>query len=244
MLLDNAAKALHIIGMCGRYASILPPDVIANVFGTSGPWPNYEVTWNMAPTKSAPIVVRDHEAAERRIEVARWGLVPFFTKDLAKARKPINARCETVASTPMFKEAFARRRCLVPLAAYYEWRHDPTGKTPFAIARKDGEPIAFAGVWEEWRSPDGETLRTFATMTIDANPELALIQDRMPVMIEKEDWPMWLGEAEGDPQALMRPLSFDQFRVWPVSREVNSVKHDGPELLEPHNATADEPALL
>jgi putative SOS response-associated peptidase YedK len=189
--------------MCGRYASILPPKLIARVFGATGPLPNYEITWNMAPTKSAPIVLVDPEAGGRRIEVAKWGLVPFFTKDLAKARKPINARCETVARTPMFKEAFARRRCLVPLAAYYEWRHDPTGKTPFAIARKDGEPIAFGGMWDEWCSPDGETLRTFATMTTEANSELALIQDRMPVMIEKDDWALWLGEAEGDP--LNRP---------------------------------------
>jgi len=230
--------------MCGRYASILPPELIARVFGTIGPLPNYEITWNMAPTKSAPIVVLSQEAGGRRIEVAKWGLVPFFTKELAKARKPINARYETVAQTPMFKVAFARRRCLVPLAAYYEWRHDPTGKTPFAIARRDGSPIAFGGMWEEWRSPDGEMLRTFATMTTKANPELALIQDRMPVMIEKDDWPVWLGDAEGDPQALMHPLPSDRFRVWPVSRAVNSVKNDGPELLEPHNASANEPALL
>lgn len=198
----------------------------------------------MAPTKSAPIVARDHETGERRIEVAKWGLVPFFTKDLAKARKPINARCETVARTPMFKEGFARRRCLIPVAAYYEWRHDPTGKTPFAIAQKGRELLAFGGVWEEWHSPDGETLRTFATMTTEANPELALIQDRMPVIIEEADWPVWLGEAEGNPQALMHPLPFDRLRAWPVSRAVNSVKHDGPELLKPHNAVADEPALL
>jgi putative SOS response-associated peptidase YedK len=218
--------------------------VIAHVFGTGGRWPNYEITWNMAPTKSAPIVVRNHEAAERRIEVAKWGLVAFFTKDLTKARKPINARCETVAKSPLFKEAFARRRCLVPLAAYYEWRHDPTGKTPFAIARKDGKPIAFGGIWEESRSPDGETVRTYATLTTEANPELALIQDRMPVIIEEADWPVWLGEAEGDPQALMQAVPFADLRVWPVSRAVNSVKHDGPELLEPHNSAADEPALL
>jgi putative SOS response-associated peptidase YedK len=230
--------------MCGRYASILPPDVIANVFGTGGQWPNYEFTWNMAPTKSAPIVVRDHEAAERRIEVAKWGLVPFFTKDLAKARKPINARCETVAKSPLFKQAFAHRRCLVPLAAYYEWRHDLTGKMPFAIARKDDKPIAFGGMWEEWHSPDGETLRTFATLTTEANPELALIQDRMPVIIEETDWPVWLGEADGEPQALMHAVPSAGLRVWPISRAVNSVKHDGPELLEPHNAAADEPALL
>ena len=99
-------------------------------------------------------------------------------------------------------------------------------------------------MWEEWHSPDGETLRTFATMTTEANPELALIQDRMPVIIEEADWPVWLGEAEGDALALMHSLPFDRLRVWPVSQTVNSVKHDGPELLEPYNAAADEPVLL
>jgi len=115
--------------MCGRYASFLPAEALVRVFGTTGPLPNLEPTWNMAPTKDAPIVRFDPDTGERRLEVPKWGLVPFFTKDLAKARKPINARCETVARSPLFKEAFARRRCLVPAAAYYEWRHDPSGKT-------------------------------------------------------------------------------------------------------------------
>jgi putative SOS response-associated peptidase YedK len=174
--------------------------------------------------------------------VAKWGLVPFFTKDLAKARKPINARCETVARSPLFKEAFARRRCLVPAAAYYEWRHDPSGKTPFAIARRDGEPVALGGMWEEWRS-NGETLRTFATLTTDANPSLSLIQERMPVIIEKADWKVWLGE-DGDVSALLRPLPMDRLRIWPVARMVNNVKNDGPELLEPHSIEIEESALI
>jgi putative SOS response-associated peptidase YedK len=231
--------------MCGRYASYLPPKVIAQLFGTVNPLPNLQPTWNMAPTKVAPVVLRHPESGERHLAALKWGLVPYFTKDLKKARKPINARSETVATSGMFRAAFAKRRCLVPAPAYYEWRDDPDGgKTPFAVARVDGDPVAFAGIWEEWQSPEGETLRTFATMTTEANPELALIQDRMPVIIEKGDWPVWLGEAEGDPQALMHPLPFDRFRVWPVSRAVNSVKHDGPELLKSYDAARDEPALL
>jgi putative SOS response-associated peptidase YedK len=178
----------------------------------------------MAPTKAAPIVRFDREAGERRLEVAKWGLVPFFTKDLAKARKPINARSETVARSPLFKEAFARRRCLVPAAAYYEWRHDPSGKKPFAIVRNDGEPVALGGMWETWQS-GGETLRTFATLTTEANPSLALIQDRMPVIIERADWPLWLGEEDGDATALLRPLPADRLRIWPVERTVNNVRN-------------------
>lgn len=234
----------HFITMCGRYASILPAELIAKVFGMGGPLPNFDITWNMAPTKDAPIVLSDASAEKRRIEVAKWGLVPFFTKDVSKARKPINARSETVAGTRMFKEAFAQRRCLVPAAAYYEWRHDPSGKTPFAIARSDGEPIVFGGMWEEWQSPDEETLRTFATLTTPANPELSLIQERMPVIIERKDWPLWLGETEGEPQTLLKALPADRVRIWPVSRLVNNVRNDGPELLEPHVVQEAEPLLL
>jgi putative SOS response-associated peptidase YedK len=230
--------------MCGRYASILPAEFLAGIFGTSGPLPNLEPTWNMAPTKDAPIVRLDPATGDRCLAVAKWGLVPFFTKDVGKARKPINARSESVARSAMFKEAFAGRRCLVPAAAYYEWRHDPSGKTPFAIARQDGEPVALGGMWDEWRSPDGEMLRSFATLTTPANPQLALIQDRMPIIIERADWAMWLDEAEGDPQTFLRPLAADRLRLWPVSRAVNNVKNDGPELLEPHVVQDEEPMLL
>lgn len=234
----------HMVRMCGRYASFLPAELLARLFAASGPLPNLEPTWNMAPTKDAPIVRLDPETGERRLVTAKWGLVPFFTKDVTKARKPINARSESVARSPLFKEAFARRRCLVPAAAYYEWRHDPTGKTPFAIARADGEPVAFGGMWEEWRSPDGETLRTFATMTTDALPPLSLIQERMPVIVERADWTVWLGEEEGDATSLLRPLPSCRLRVWPVDRKVNNVRNDGPELLEPHSVPVEEPILL
>jgi SOS response associated peptidase (SRAP) len=123
--------------MCGRCASFLPAEALARIFGTVNPMPNFETTWNMAPTRDAP-VIRLSKQDERYLDAMKWGLVPYFTKDLKKARKPINARSETVATSGMFREAFARRRCLVPAPAYYEWRDDPDGKTPFAVARVGG----------------------------------------------------------------------------------------------------------
>jgi putative SOS response-associated peptidase YedK len=219
--------------MCGRYASFLPAELIARLFATVNPLPNLEPTWNMAPTMDAPVVRFHPKSGERHLDALRWGLVPYFTKDLKKARKPINARSETVATSGMFKAAFSSRRCLVPAPAYYEWRDDPNGKTPFAVGRVDGSPVAFGGIWEEWRSPEGETLRTFATITTDANRQLSAIQDRMPVIIEPEDWPRWLGETEGDAATLLRPTAEDVLRVWPVDKKVGNVRNDGPELLEP-----------
>lgn len=232
----------YISSMCGRYASFLPPQFLAQLFAVRNPLPNFEPTWNMAPTRPAPVVRLDHTTGERRLDALKWGLVPYFTKDLKKARKPINARSETVATSGMFREAFAKRRCLVPAPIYYEWRDDPEGKTPFAVARVDGDPVVFAGIWENWKSPDGETLRTFATITTDANQLVGQIQDRMPVIVEKANWPLWLGEAEGDVAALLRPAPEDVLRFWPVDSKVGNVRNDGPELIEPVQEM--EPTLL
>jgi putative SOS response-associated peptidase YedK len=218
--------------MCGRYASFLPAEALARIFGTVNPLPNLETTWNMAPARDAP-VVRLSKDGQRHLDALRWGLVPHFTKDVKKARKPINARDDNVTKSGMFGEAFAKRRCLVPAPAYYEWRDDPNGKTPFAVARVDAEPVAFGGIWETWHCPDGERLQTFATITTEANELLASVQDRMPVIIEKADWPRWLGEVEGDPATLLRPAAEDVLRLWPVHKKVGNVHNDGPQLIEP-----------
>ena len=179
------------------------------------------------------MVVRRHpHTGERRLDVLRWGLVPHFTKDLKSARKPINARSETAAGSAMFRDALATRRCLVPADAFYEWRTQQDGKQPFAIARQDGQPMAFAGLWEGWRSPDGEALRTYAILTTAANPVMARLHERMPVILEPADWPLWLGETEGDPLALLRAAPDDALRFWPVARAVNSVRNNGLQLLE------------
>lgn len=175
-VLASRSQQPHMSAMCGRYASYLPPAFIARLFGTVNPLPDLRPTWNMAPTQDALFVRWDPERDERHLDVLTWGLVPSFTKDLKRARKPINARSETGATSGMFKAAFAKRRCLVPAAAYYEWRNDPEGKVPFAVARLDGAPVAFGGIWEAWSAPDGETLRTFSTITTEANRQLSAIQ--------------------------------------------------------------------
>jgi len=119
---------------------------------------------------------------------------------------------------------------------------DPDGKTPFAVAHVDGNAVAFGGIWETWKSPEGERLQTFATITTEANELLALVQDRMPVIIEKADWPLWLGEVEGDPTTLLRPAPEDVLRLWPVGKKVGNVRNDGPDLIEP--IAERDPTLL
>jgi len=218
--------------MCGRFASFLGPVDLRDVFRTVGDIPNTAPSWNVAPTQAAMVVRRHPESGERHLDLLRWGLVPHFTKDLKAARKPINARSETAGSSGMFRGALAARRCLVPADAFYEWRTDPTGKQPFAIARVDRAPLAFAGLWESWRAPDGEVLRTFAILTTSANATMRPLHERMPVILEARDWPGWLGEAEGDVAGLMRPAGDDVLELWPVSRAVNNVRNNGAELLD------------
>ena len=216
--------------MCGRYASYLPHSEIAALFSTQRELPNLAPNWNVAPTQAAPVIRRHPETGERRLDPLRWGLVPHFTRDPKKANRPINARAETVASSGMFRGALAARRCLVPADAFYEWKTMADGKQPYAIARIDGAPLALAGLWEGWRGPDGETLRTFAIITTSANADMAVLHDRMPVILEAQDPPAWL--AEGQPAGLLRPAAEGVVRLWPVSRAVNSVRNNGAELMD------------
>jgi putative SOS response-associated peptidase YedK len=222
-----------LLEMCGRYASFLPPELIARLFGTTNPLPNLKPTWNMAPTMQAPVVRRHPESGERHLDALTWGFVPAFTKVLKEARRPVNARAETVATSGMFRNAFAKRRCLVPAAAFYEWQAGPDGKTPYAIARADGDPMAFAGIWEGWRSPEGDILRSFAIVTTTANAQMVALHERMPVILEQADWPGWLGEAEIDFSTMLRPSADGVLRIWPVGKRVGNVRNDGPELLAP-----------
>ncbi|MBC7637056.1 MAG: SOS response-associated peptidase [Acetobacteraceae bacterium] len=218
--------------MCGRYAQYRDGDRLRKLFATVNPPPNIQPSWNVAPTRLAPVVRRHPETGARHLDLLRWGLVPHWTKTFADARSPINARSETAGSAPMFRDALAHRRCLVPIDAFYEWQVTPDGKIPHAIARQDDQPIVAAGLWEGWRGPDGVVIRSFAILTTTACPALAHLHERMPVVLEAADFAHWLGEAPGDVAALLRP-SAAGFRVWQVGTAVGNVRNDGAELLRP-----------
>lgn len=218
--------------MCGRYAVFLPPDAMATLFRAGAPVSNWAPTWNMAPTRDAPVVRLQPDTQERQIDLLRWGLLPHWAKVAKFGRQPINARAETLTTGYLFRDAFRRRHCLVPADAFYEWQVTETGKRPWAIARADGQTMAFAGLWESWRGPDGKVVRTFAIITTEANDATRPLHARMPVILEPEDWPLWLGEVAGDPAALLRPAT-TALRCWRIDSSVNHVRHDGPALLEP-----------
>ncbi len=218
--------------MCGRFASYLPPEAIRALFRTANALINQPANWNVAPTQDAMVIRRHPQTGERHLDLLRWGLVPSWTNDLKQAPRPINARAETAGTSGMFKGALAARRCLVPADAFYEWQARPDGKQPYAIARMDGRPLAFAGLWEGWRGANGETLRTFAILTTTANRTMSALHERMPVILEKRDWPAWLSEAEGEAARLLQPSEAGVLHLWPVSRAVNSVRNNGAELLD------------
>ncbi len=220
--------------MCGRYAQTLPPDIVHRIFGTAGPLPNAQPSWNVAPT-SRSMVVRIDDDGQRRIDLMRWGLVPIWAKDVKIGVRAINARSEDAATKPMFRDALKKRRCLIPVDAFYEWKAAGDVKQPYAIGRADGTPLALAGAWERWTEPGGaEPLLSFTILTCTPNETMAAVHNRMPVILAPESWPAWLGETPATEIAgLMKPCPSEWLRVWPVSTRVNAVRNNDATLIEP-----------
>ena len=197
----------------------------------------------MAPTDQLPIVRFDARVGERSVDLARWGLVPFWAKDIKVGFANINAKAEGIENRPAFREAFQRRRCLVRVDNFYEWKKTATGKHPYAIALADRGLMALAGLWENWRSPDGEWVRSFAIITTTPNELCAELHNRMPVVLGPETWPEWLGEAPAEARQLktmLAPYPAEQMTCWPVSRRVGNVKNNDPTLIERYQR--NEPA--
>ena len=229
--------------MCGRYGIYLPPDELARQFGTVGALPNFAPSWNVAPSRQAPVIRLHPRTGERHLDLLGWGFIPHWTKTLKSARKPINARIESAGASPMFRDAVRERRCLVPADVFYEWYDDPErGKQPYAFARRDGRPMALAGLWDGWKDGDGQVVRSFVILTSAANGFMAPIHDRMPVIVERQDWAAWLGGTGSDPAQRVHPSDEGTLRNWPIGTRVNSPRNDGPEILDPVAARGSDQA--
>jgi putative SOS response-associated peptidase YedK len=193
--------------MCGRYALTTPADVLAKLLeATAGAlvvagaerWP---ARYNLAPTQLAPVVRRGPEEDERRLDVMRWGLVPSWADDPKIGSRMINARSETVATRPAFREAFVRRRCLVPADGFFEWQKVGDAKQPYFIHAADESPLVFAGLWERWRREE-ETVESFTILTTEANASMRSLHDRMPAILSPAAWPAWLDTGQSDASTL------------------------------------------
>jgi len=225
--------------MCGRYVTTTPPDVLAAQFGVDEIVDDDVIRprWNVAPTDPVPAVAESSEGV-RRLRPLRWGLIPSFVTDPGSGAKRINARAETVATSPAFRSAFARRRCILPADGFYEWDDE---HQPWFIRRADGLPLAMAGVWETWRGADDVLVRTCAVITTTPNTVVSPVHDRMPAILETTDYEPWLDRRLDGAEALplLRPAADDLLIRYPVTTRVNNVRHDGPELIEPKATEAE-----
>jgi putative SOS response-associated peptidase YedK len=224
-------------GMCGRVIQSSEPfrlaivdglDVIDRRVNNLGP------RYNAAPSQELLVIRQNHKTGERSLDLIKWGLIPNWCQDPNGGRKPIDAKAETVSSLPTFREAYAFRRCIVPVDGFFEWRaiKGARAKQPYAIAMKDSSQFGLAGLWENWRNPNtGEWERTFAIITVPSNELVGQIHDRMPAILEPVSYDRWLAR-EPDPHHLLITYPSEQMTMWPISRRVNKPENDDPSLLD------------
>lgn len=238
--------------MCGRYASSKSPEDLIDEFDIIESRVEFPIasSWNVAPTDETYVVMERGEQAARTLAVARWGLVPSWAKDRSIGSRLINARSETLSEKPAFRRAYASRRCLVPADGYYEWyltselKAGKPVKQPFYLTPRDGRVLPMAGLYEWWPDPakaeddPDRWLLSCTVITTAAADEIGVIHDRMPLVVQADDWAAWLDPTLADAGELLHPAADVGLSAYPVSTLVNSVRNNGPELIEPMEATA------
>jgi putative SOS response-associated peptidase YedK len=224
--------------MCGRITQKSDPRVLSLSVATLIE-PLTEATgprFNGAPGQEHWVIRQHPKTGERHLDRLWWGLIPNWIKEATPRHRPINATAERVATAPMFRAAYARRRCLVPVDNFFEWAK-AKGKgprQPYAVAMRSGEPFALAGIWEGWRHPETDrVVRTFCIVTTAANEMIDAIHDRMPVIVPPQAYDRWLSAIEPDPRDLLVPYSSDLMTMWPISVRVNKPDHDDAAVLAP-----------
>jgi len=222
-----------VASMCGRYSITTAPEAMRRLFGFENTAPELQPRYNAAPTDKLPVVRLDRDG-RRELAVLRWGLIPFWAKDEKIGYKSINARAESVATAPAFREAFRHRRCLVPVNGFYEWKKRPDGgKQPYYVGMRDGSPFALAGLWERWKK-GAERIESFTIITGEPNSLTAALHDRMPVILEPDHWDAWLTAKDtAAPLAMLQPFPAQLMAAYPVSPKVGNVKNDTPDLVHP-----------
>jgi putative SOS response-associated peptidase YedK len=194
-----------------------------------------EPRYNGSPGQDHWVIRQHPDTGERTLDRLLWGLIPHWVKDEKGGRRPVNARAETISTLPSFKDAYKRRRCLLPVDSFFEWKatKGASAKQPFAIGMKSGEPFAIAAIWENWKRPGTEEwVRTFAVLTTTANELMSEIHDRMPVIIPPESYDHWLGTLDPDPRGLLMPFPAGLMTAWPISTRVNKPQNDDASVLD------------
>lgn len=220
--------------MCGRFFLTTDADTLQQQFHVADVAP-VAPRYNIAPTQDVVAVCQNGDGY-RHVKTFRWGLIPQWAKDLSAGAKMINARSETVADKPSFRQPIRYHRCLIPASGFFEWLRQADGsKQPFYIQRKDGELLAMAGIWDTWKE-SGQVIESCSILTTAANNLVAKLHDRMPVLLSPTEYDQWLDRNITDPQQLMgmyTPYPSEPLQATPISPLINNARHDGPDCLEP-----------
>ena len=222
--------------MCGRYRLSRRKQIVEEYFDVASDIEDWNPRYNMAPTQVVQVIRQHPKEPRRDLSLLRWGLIPSWAKDSSGSANMINARSETAATLPAFREALRLRRCLVPADGFYEWKRSATGKQPYCFEVNDGEMFAFAGIWDRWRAPDGQWIRSFSIMTTTPNAVTSPVHDRMPVILAREDCDLWLDPGMNKVNVvseLLKPYDATRMRCYPVSNRINHVQNDDPECAAP-----------
>jgi putative SOS response-associated peptidase YedK len=220
--------------MCGRYRLSRRKDLLAERFDVE-PDDEWVPRYNIAPTQNVPVIRQHPDEPKRLGSQMRWGLIPFWAKGPSIGFKMINARAESLATKPAFRESLRKRRCLIPADAFYEWRKNRKVKTPFCFTMADDSIFAFAGIWDSWRNPEGKAIETCSIITTTPNALLTDIHDRMPVILPDDAYDLWLDPGFQKVDAicdLLKPFDPALMRRFEVSSRVNLAKYDDPECAE------------
>ena len=221
--------------MCGRYTLSTPTDLLTDLYQLEAA-ESAAPRFNIAPTQEAPVVRVDSPAGGRRLDLLRWGLVPFWAKDPAIGNRMINARAETAAEKPAYRVSLRKRRCLIPADGFYEWMATEGAKQPYFFHRRDGLPLAMAGLWDRWNKGEEGTLDSFTILTTGPDEIVAPIHKRMPVILDSEHHDRWLDPEYADLEwltSVMVAATPSILEAFPVSTYVNNPAHEGPGCVEP-----------
>jgi len=222
--------------MCGRYRLSRRKQIIEEHFDSVSGEEDWSPRYNVAPTQPVPIIRQHLKEPRRELSLVRWGLIPSWAKDVSGAAGMINARSETAATKPAFRDALTSRRCLVPADGFYEWARAGKIKQPFCFEVNEGELFAFAGLWERWKDASGNWIKSCSILTTTPNAVTSAVHDRMPVILNPDDYDLWLDPAFGDVASvseMLRPYDARVMRCYPVSTRINQATNDDAECAEP-----------
>jgi putative SOS response-associated peptidase YedK len=233
--------------MCGRYKLSRRKQVVEEYFDATSDEPDWNPRYNVAPTQSVPVIRQHPKEPIRELSLMRWGLIPSWSRDSSGAARMINARAETAATKPAFRDALKSRRCLIPADGFYEWSRMEKTKQPYCFEVGEGEVFAFAGIWDRWRNPNGDSVDTCSILTTTPNAVTAAVHDRMPVILDPDGYELWLDPGMTNVAAasdLLKPCDARRMRSYPVSSRINHVANDDEACSAPVQLAHAQPRLF